>query len=249
MDIGALIAENKKAVDEEDYLKAAEIKKQLSVIDLETLYAEKLQAVAEEDYLRAAELKKAMDALKLYQAGGNGGANKNSSTSMEPVTPRASPVRVVMNDFDNQWYHQYEKLVDFKQKNDHCIVPKVFEQDKSLGNWVRRQLTFNTKNKMRQDRKELLDEIGFVWKADATQFKPDDKLWSQQYEKLVEFKRKKGHCMVPDRYEQDKAFGNWVGNQRRFHTTNKLRQDRKELLDEIGFVWRVRHRQEIAGAV
>lgn len=93
MDIEALIVEKQKAVDEEDYLKAAEIKKQLSEIDLEALNAEKLQAVAEEDYLRASELKKAIDVLKLYKAGGNGGRNKNSSTSMDPVTQSASPVK------------------------------------------------------------------------------------------------------------------------------------------------------------
>jgi hypothetical protein len=91
MDIEALIAEKQKAVDEEDYLKAAEIKKQLSEIDLEALNAEKLQAVAAENYLRAAELKKAIDALKLDQVGINGGTN--SSTSMELVTPSASPVK------------------------------------------------------------------------------------------------------------------------------------------------------------
>jgi 4-hydroxybenzoate polyprenyltransferase len=34
--------------------------------------------------------------------------------------------------------------------------------------------------------------------------------WHQQYEKLVEFKRKNGHCSVPIRYGHDKALGRWV---------------------------------------
>ena len=63
--------------------------------------------------------------------------------------------------------------------------------------------------------------------------------WNLQYEKLVEFKQINGHCIVPRSYEQDKAFGAWVSMQRRVHTNNTIRLERKELLDELGFVWRV----------
>ncbi len=101
---------------------------------------------------------------------------------------------------------------------------------------------------MRQDRKELLDEIGFVWKVDtaiwqadsiAAHAPGDNKTWHQQYDKLVEWKRKNGHCIVPRGYKEDKSLGYWVSKQRAFHSTNKLRQDRKEPLDELGFVWNV----------
>jgi hypothetical protein len=44
--------------------------------------------------------------------------------------------------------------------------------------------------------------------------------------------------MVPFSYEQDKSLGRWVDTQRTYHNNNKLRLDRKELLDEIGFVWK-----------
>jgi hypothetical protein len=43
---------------------------------------------------------------------------------------------------------------------------------------------------MRQDRKDLLDDIGFVWNAEVHQ-------WHLQYEKLVELKQKNGHCLLP----------------------------------------------------
>jgi hypothetical protein len=42
----------------------------------------------------------------------------------------------------------------------------------------------------------------------------------------------------PLRFEQDKALGIWVCMQRCFHTKNKIAPDRKELLDELEFVWR-----------
>jgi hypothetical protein len=87
------------------------------------------------------------------------------------------------------------------------------------------------------DRKKLLNKIGFAWKDDgALPFKPDVKLWHQQYEKLLEYKRKNGHCKVPNKYKDEKSLGLWVMNQRTRH--NKMPPDRKELLDAIDFVWK-----------
>jgi hypothetical protein len=132
---------------------------------------------------------------------------------------------------------KYEKLLEYKRENGHCMVPFRHEQDKSLGDWVTTQRSNHKHNKLRLDRKRILDEIGFVWKADHN-FKPDDKLWHQQHEKLVEFKRNYGHCVVSQRYEQDKSLGQWVCKQRNLHKDNKITLDRKRILDEIGFAWK-----------
>jgi hypothetical protein len=142
-----------------------------------------------------------------------------------------------MTKYDIDWNRQYEQLVKFKRKNDHCMVPFKCEQDKSLGKWVSKQRSGHNNNKIRLDRKTLLNEIGFAWKAESTQ-KPDNKLWHQQYEKLLEYKRKKGHCKVPKNYKDDKSLGVWVMHQRARHAKNKMLPDRKELLDELNFVWK-----------
>jgi hypothetical protein len=63
-------------------------------------------------------------------------------------------------------------------------------------------------------------------------------LWHQQYEKLVEFKRKYGHCMVPRGDKEDASLGIWVSNQRSNNNKSKMRPDRKEPLDKIGFFWK-----------
>jgi hypothetical protein len=148
---------------------------------------------------------------------------------------------------DKQWRQQYEKLVEFKRKNGHCMVPKVYEQDKSLGTWVKTQRGLQSKNKMRQDRKEMLDELRFAWRleiADSNHWRTYrcstnyDKKWCQQYDKLVELKRKNVHFVLPNIYEQDKGFANWVHQQRFLQTKNRMRKDRKDLLDKLEFVWR-----------
>jgi hypothetical protein len=131
-----------------------------------------------------------------------------------------------------KWYNEYEKLVEFKRKNGHCMVPYRYEQDKSLGKWASSQRTRHARGMMLSVRKDMLDEIGFVWKADG------DKLWHQHYEKLVDFKRNNGHCMVPCRYEHDKSLGKWVSTQRTGHANGVMLSVRKDLLDEIGFAWK-----------
>jgi hypothetical protein len=87
-----------------------------------------------------------------------------------------------------------EHLVEFKRKNDHCMVPRSYDQDRSLGQWVRTQRNNNKNNKIRLDRKKLLDELDFVWKFQGPR-NITDKVWHQQCSKLVEFKRKKDHCL------------------------------------------------------
>jgi hypothetical protein len=153
----------------------------------------------------------------------------DSDPDGEVVQEEATP------ELDKQWNMRYEKLVDFKQKNGHCLVPRLYMQDKPLGEWVSKQRTVHNNNKMRLDRKGILDEVGFAWKGDpAHNFNVYVQLWHQQYEHLVEFKRKNGHCMVPFKYEQNKSLGRWVAKQRMYYRNNKMRLERKRLLDEIG---------------
>ena len=52
-----------------------------------------------------------------------------------------------------------------------------------------------------------------------------DKQWNMEYEKLVEFIQKNGHCIVPRLNDKDKAFGLWVNTQRMNHTHKKIRLD------------------------
>jgi hypothetical protein len=77
----------------------------------------------------------------------------------------------------------------------------------------------DTNKKMRLDRKELLNEIGFVWS------KLDDRELCRQYKKLVEFQQKHEHCRVPFMYKEDESFCTWVSTQRKHHKKNKMRPD------------------------
>jgi hypothetical protein len=67
----------------------------------------------------------------------------------------------------HQWHLHYKKLVEFKQQNGHCCVPTKYQEDAFLGNWVCWQRQLHSKKRIEPNRNVLLDEIGFVWKADT----------------------------------------------------------------------------------
>jgi hypothetical protein len=143
----------------------------------------------------------------------------------------------MMNKRDEKWNEQHEKMVEFKRKFGHCVVPARWcKHDRSLGICVSTWRKCHDNNTIRLDRKERLEEIGFAWK-DVCGFKPDDKKWNKQHEKLLNFKQNKGPCEVSRTHEQDKSLGTWVSTQRSADVSNKLQLDRKRLLDEIGFAW------------
>ena len=146
----------------------------------------------------------------------------------------------VWNVQDHEWHTHYEKLVKFQRENGHCIVPNMFKQDKAFGTWIAAQR--GMKDTMSQDRKALLAKLDFVWN-------PEHRKWSLQYQKMVDFKRKNGHCLVPAEYAQDKSLGHWVHTQRKLHIANNVPQKRKDLLNDLGFVWKVRNRSSPTNVV
>jgi hypothetical protein len=137
-----------------------------------------------------------------------------------------------MTERDKKWNKQYEKLVEFKQNNGHCVVPQKCKEDKSLGKWVSKQRTSHANKVICRDRKDPLDALGFVWQDDRRVSE-----WNKQCEKLVEFKQKNRHCIVPQRFKEDKSLGKWVSKQRTSYTNKVICHDQKDQLDALGFVW------------
>jgi len=68
-----------------------------------------------------------------------------------------------------KWVEMYAKLKEFHAEHGHCKVPKGYNRDTELANWVRNQrLEYtnklrNKKSRMTQERLDLLNELGFTW--------------------------------------------------------------------------------------
>lgn len=65
-------------------------------------------------------------------------------------------------------------------------------------------------------------------------------LWKKRYSELLAYRQQHGHVNVPQRYEANPELGRWVKDQRAFRRNNKLNSERIKLLDDLGFVWKIK---------
>ena len=85
---------------------------------------------------------------------------------------------------------------------------------------------------MSPERRQRLDALGFVWDPLTAQ-------WEEGFSALQSFHQREGHCRVPqDHREHGYLLGSWVSHQRQYRDT--LSPDRRQRLDALGFVWKVR---------
>ncbi|KAL9181002.1 hypothetical protein ACHAXT_009807 [Thalassiosira profunda] len=76
--------------------------------------------------------------------------------------------------------------------------------------------------------------------------------WQTRYQELLTYKNENGHCLVPQNYSANRRLGLWVMQQRRQYTLQQTGRSssfdgpggakRVQLLEDIGFVWRVLRR-------
>ena len=62
--------------------------------------------------------------------------------------------------------------------------------------------------------------------------------WDDMYLRLVAYKEEHGDCLVTRSYKADPALGKWVGSLRM--QQHSMAADKRELLHDIGFCWKVR---------
>jgi hypothetical protein len=126
----------------------------------------------------------------------------------------------------------YSLLEQFKKREGHCKVPQSHREDGvQLGEWVKTQRQLKTKEKLDPDRQKRLEDVGFKWGFHSA-------TWDETYALLQQFKKREGHCNVPQSHKEDEAnLGMWVSHQRQLKTKERLDPDRLKRLEEIGFNW------------
>jgi len=197
---------------------------------------------------------------------------------------------------DDHWDQMFRQLLQYKDKYGDCLVPSRFEENLKLGKWVETQRYEYTKlqraaeqlekqsgqsggassssvkarptnPRLTEERLRRLESIGFEWKVKHKMKRYYDKQWDNMFERLLKFKEKSGHCMVPKRYPPDLKLGTWVHTQRIQHRklmtgvlrkdsnfaeaikadpsvadeiSYRLTEDRRKRLEEVGFIWSAR---------
>mmetsp|Transcript_5918 Transcript_5918/g.8368 ORF Transcript_5918/g.8368 Transcript_5918/m.8368 type:complete len:360 (+) Transcript_5918:98-1177(+) len=133
--------------------------------------------------------------------------------------------------FADAWEDMVDRLKGYKEKYGDCMVPWNFKGDPKLGSWVSKQRHYKSHGSLSTDRIKILEDLGFVW--DATKF-----AWEEMFQRLEEYKKEKGDCLVPTHYKKDPKLGRWVYVQRH-KKSKKMTKDQAKRLDAIGFKWSV----------
>ncbi len=128
------------------------------------------------------------------------------------------------------WDEWFGRLQGYNQEYSDCLVPIGFEtaDGYKLGGWVSKQR--QSRDKLSAERRQRLDNIGFIWDPHAA-------VWEEGFVAMQAYKHEHGDCLVPRGFKTAHGFklGLWVQNKR--SDKDKMRAERRQRLDDIGFVW------------
>jgi len=164
---------------------------------------------------------------------------------IQPKKRKSKSQKKVRSDYSDLWNLNFQKLLQFRQKHNHCVVPCDYDADPSLARWVKRQrhlyhlLSKGKNSSLKPDRISMLNNISFSWDA-------KDALWQERLKDLKEFKKAQGHCVVPTIFPLNQPLATWVKFQRRQYklyqenSPSYMTPERIKSLEDLDFEWTLR---------
>jgi hypothetical protein len=133
-----------------------------------------------------------------------------------------------------EWDERITLLVKYKQREEHCNVPKDHKEDgKNLGTWLNTQRLARNNGNLDTIKENRLVELGVLWE-------PQSEQWDENITLLVKYKQREGHCNVHTNHKEDgKNLGQWLGTQRTNKKNKTLDNVKINKLEELGVVWGV----------
>ena len=110
----------------------------------------------------------------------------------------------------------------------------------------RQHLKNHQKTMLTPHRIKALEKVGFEWQPSGRDFVK----FPERLAQLAAFKEEHGHCNVPQKSKDVPGLGEWVLHLRREYRVKKLKQERIDTLEAMGFQWRMRavRGSKLAGA-
>ena len=152
---------------------------------------------------------------------------RNSLLSADRVE-RLAQIGFVWDTVQTAWEENFSSLVEFNNNYGHCNVPDKWPSNLRLSHWIGKQRSDWKNQRLSEERIKRLESIGFTWD-------PFDALWDQMYSILLEFKKNYGHCDVPNKWPENTKLSRWTERLRRLWTEGKLKPERINQLEDIGF--------------
>ena len=128
----------------------------------------------------------------------------------------------------------FQRLIEYKKHVGNTKVPKQYDQDPKLGEWVATQRQAYKIANFPKERASLLNSIGFDWGVSS----PSS--WDVIYKRLAAYMKEHGDAKVPHKYDQDIQLGQWIIRQRHAYKKKKISSEHASLLNSIGFDWGAR---------
>ncbi len=157
----------------------------------------------------------------------------------------------VLSPNGERWLKNYELARKYYEHHGDLLISVKFktndgytydEQGIKLGSWLVSQKTYY--EKLSEERKQKLNEIGFVLNA-------FDESWLKNYGLAKKYYEHHCDLLIPVKFktndgctydESGVKLGNWIMNQRHGH--KKLSEERKTLLSSIGMIWNIKKNKE-----
>jgi len=150
----------------------------------------------------------------------------------------------------SHWNQMFFELMLYRIAHGNVNVKSTDRKHEELYKWiVQLRKDYKTRERdpsdspLTEDQIKVLESVRFAFTTRGEEH------WQKSYEKLKEYKRDHGHVLVPRQCEIP-GLGDWVTSQRQQYQEYRkgrptpLTKQRKELLDAIGFQFRIRNRPE-----
>lgn len=132
----------------------------------------------------------------------------------------------------DSWAEMLRRLKQYRKKNGDCNIPTNYPPDPALGRWLAMQRHKRKIKALSPDRVRLLDNAGVTWA-------PTDAAWEEMFRLLTQFKKQNGNCEVPTKWKENVRLADWVQRQRIWRKKDRLRKDRVQKLEKLGFSWAI----------
>jgi superfamily II DNA or RNA helicase len=133
---------------------------------------------------------------------------------------------------ETNWEYKFKEYAKFLKKG--LTEKELYQLDyRELQKWVLTQRMRKRRNDFQvltKERVDRLTKIGMSWNPESEKFEI-------MFNKLIQYKSRFGNCRVPAKWSEDPLLGFWINNLRSSCKTNKLSQEKIELLNNLGMEW------------
>jgi len=137
---------------------------------------------------------------------------------------------------ETKWNIGYGHLKEFLKENniDEINHETKGKNDYLLGKWVSKNRMQKIRNKLKSERIQKLDDLGFIWGAIEYQ-------WNLGFKHVKQYIQEFGDTLVKSTYKSndDYNLGTWVKQQRAANINNIISSENFQKLNALGFIWDV----------